>query len=134
MTRGFGSAGYRVPGVQGISSRLRWAELTSRSDSNALAQGATVTSDADGVHAAFRAQLGEPDAVVRSPGRINLIGEHTDYNLGFVMPAAINRAIYRAIRLRAGRALRSVALDKGERFEGSIDELRPVDAGWPNYL
>ncbi|MBI3235056.1 MAG: galactokinase family protein, partial [Bacteroidetes bacterium] len=38
--------------------------------------------------------------VVRSPGRINIIGEHTDYNDGFVLPAAINKAAYIAMSLR----------------------------------
>jgi galactokinase len=92
------------------------------------------TSDVDRVQSAFRDRFGAPEAVIRSPGRVNVIGEHTDHNLGFVLPAAIDRAIFLAISLRDDRALRLVALDKDEQFEGSIDELRTVDAGWPNYL
>jgi galactokinase len=93
-----------------------------------------VTTEADRVRAGFREHFGEPDVVVRSPGRINLIGEHTDHNLGFVLPAAIDRAIWLAIRVRDDRALRLYALDKADKFEGSVDELHTVDAGWPNYL
>lgn len=83
---------------------------------------------------AFRDEFGAPAAVVRSPGRINLIGEHTDHNLGFVLPGAVDRAIFLAIGLRDDRALRFTALDKAERFAGSLDELRPDPAGWPTYL
>jgi galactokinase len=93
-----------------------------------------VSNDAERVRAGFRAEFGEPTVVVRSPGRVNVIGEHTDHNLGFVLPAAIDREIYLAIRLRDDRALRFVALDKTDRFEGSLDELRTVESGWPNYL
>jgi len=94
----------------------------------------SVTDSLERVRAAFRDSFGASGAVVRSPGRVNLIGEHTDHNLGFVLPAAVDRAIYLAIRLRDDRALRFVALDKDDRFEGSLDELRPVDAQWPSYL
>ena len=41
----------------------------------------------------FRTVYGEEPQVIRAPGRVNLIGEHTDYNEGFVMPAAIGRAL-----------------------------------------
>jgi galactokinase len=89
---------------------------------------------AERVVTAFRDGFAAPGAVVRSPGRINLIGEHTDHNLGFVLPGAVDRAIYLALRLRDDRALRFTALDKGEHYEGSLDDIQRVAAQWPNYL
>ena len=41
---------------------------------------------------------GEPQFLIRAPGRVNLIGEHTDYNVGFVLPMAIDRAVWLALR------------------------------------
>jgi len=46
----------------------------------------------------FKARFESKPLIIRSPGRINLVGEHTDYNDGFVMPAAIDKAIYFAIQ------------------------------------
>lgn len=83
---------------------------------------------------AFRESFGKEDAIVRSPGRVNLIGEHTDHNLGFVLPAAVDKSIHLAITLRDDRRLRFLALDKEESFEDSLDDLRSSDAQWPNYL
>ena len=82
----------------------------------------------------FRARYGREDAVVRSPGRVNLIGEHTDHNLGFVLPAAIDKSITLAIRLRDDRLLRFAALDKDDRYEGSLDAIQASGLLWPNYL
>ena len=59
----------------------------------------------------FNQHFGEPDYIVRSPGRINMIGEHTDYNLGFVLPAAIDKAIYMAIGKREDQEIHLVAAD-----------------------
>ncbi len=83
---------------------------------------------------AFRERYGREMAVVRSPGRVNLIGEHTDHNLGFVLPAAVDRSIHLAVGLREDRRLRFYALDKDEAFEGSLDDLRSSDLHWPDYL
>lgn len=82
----------------------------------------------------FRNRHGREHAVVRAPGRVNLIGEHTDHNLGFVLPAAVDKAIWLVLRLREDRRLNFFALDKGEGFEGSLDALHPSPLGWPNYL
>jgi galactokinase len=77
---------------------------------------------------------GEP-LIVRSPGRINIIGEHTDYNNGFVLPAAIDKAAYLAISLRDDDEIHLVADDLNENFSISINDLKPVgDISWPNYI
>lgn len=77
---------------------------------------------------------GEP-LIVRSPGRINIIGEHTDYNEGFVLPAAIDKAAYLAIGLRTDEEIHLVAQDLNETFTTNITDLKPVgDISWPNYI
>ncbi len=82
----------------------------------------------------FRQHFGEPDCIVRSPGRINLIGEHTDYNLGFVLPAAIDKAIYLAIQAREDDIVHLVAANLEESFETRLDTIAVSDLHWPNYI
>lgn len=72
--------------------------------------------------------------IVRSPGRINLIGEHTDYNLGFVLPAAINKAIYLGIQKREDQLIKIHSLDFNDDFQGDINEIQSSDKLWPDYL
>ena len=72
--------------------------------------------------------------VVKSPGRINLIGEHIDYNHGFVLPAAIDKFIEVAIGKRSDGAIHMVALDLGETIILPIDNLRPHATPWVNYI
>jgi galactokinase len=73
--------------------------------------------------------------IVRSPGRVNIIGEHTDYNEGFVLPAAIDKAAYLAVSLRNDNEIHLWAQDLNESFSVSINELKPVgDISWPNYI
>ena len=73
--------------------------------------------------------------VIRSPGRINIIGEHTDYNEGFVLPAAIDKAAYLAVSIRDDDEIHLMALDLDEKFSISLNELKPVrDLSWPNYI
>ena len=73
--------------------------------------------------------------IVRSPGRVNIIGEHTDYNGCFVLPAAIDKAAWVAISLRDDNEIHLVAHDLNETFSISINELRPIgDVNWPNYI
>lgn len=76
-----------------------------------------------------------PELITRSPGRINIIGEHTDYNEGFVLPAAIDKAAYLAISLSDDDEIHLMAADLNEAFSISINELKPVgDISWPNYI
>lgn len=72
--------------------------------------------------------------MVRAAGRINMIGEHTDYNQGFVLPAAIDKAIYFAIVKRDDRQIVMHALDINENFNGSVDDLQQSKQHWPDYL
>ncbi len=73
--------------------------------------------------------------VVRSPGRINLIGEHTDYNEGFVLPAAINLGICFVVAPRNDREFHFVAADMmEEEFECTLQTLNKSSKSWPNYL
>jgi galactokinase len=73
--------------------------------------------------------------IVRSPGRVNIIGEHTDYNNGFVLPAAIDKAVYLAITLRDDNEIHLFAKDLNETFSVHLDELKPIgDISWPNYI
>ncbi len=82
----------------------------------------------------FQDRFGEPAVIVRSPGRINLIGEHTDYNLGFVLPAAVDKAIYIAIGKRSDEEIHLYAGDLDESFSASLHDLKPTTRQWPNYL
>lgn len=76
----------------------------------------------------------EPDGVWSAPGRVNLIGEHTDYNLGFVLPFAINRRTVAAVGARDDRVIRVGSTFADEVVEISLDELAPeVLSGWSAY-
>lgn len=71
--------------------------------------------------------------IVQSPGRINIIGEHTDYNDGFVLPAAIDKAIYVAAAKRHGNGIHLFAANFNESFQTSIQEILP-SANWHTYI
>ncbi len=78
-----------------------------------------------------------PVAVVKAPGRVNLIGEHTDYNGGFVLPAAINYHTYIAFAPRDDRTLCLVAYNfDNESVIVDIDapQVHDTDASWSNYV
>lgn len=84
----------------------------------------------------LRAFGGTPDLIARAPGRVNLIGEHTDYNGGFVLPCAIGVATRVAISARKDRHINVTAADYGgARDSFSLDtpiERSPL--GWANYV
>src|SRR4051812_34374372 len=78
--------------------------------------------------------FGTEPLLVRSPGRINLIGEHTDYNDGFVLPAAIDKYINVAISKRNDDLISMFAVQPNEKFEVRISEIKPIDHSWTNYV
>ncbi|MCW3463622.1 galactokinase [Chitinophaga nivalis] len=81
----------------------------------------------------FIQQFGKEPLIIVSPGRINLIGEHTDYNDGFVLPAAIDKKIVYAIALNGTRQCNVHAVFTGETVSFDLDRVHPTP-GWINYL
>ncbi len=89
----------------------------------------------DGVRGAYLRQFGEaPALVARAPGRVNLIGEHTDYNGGFVFPMAITRQALVAMGPAKGPDIqvRSVQFAESDTF--SPDLIEPAGGGWRDYV
>ena len=72
--------------------------------------------------------------LIGAPGRINLIGEHTDYNEGFVLPAAINKQIIFAVSGNDKKQHRFFAVDLNDSIEIPVDSISPVEKKWANYL
>jgi len=76
-----------------------------------------------------------PEKIVLSPGRINIIGEHVDYNDGFVLPAAIDKIICFAFEKNHSNQSRIIALDLDDEFEINIKSpMRKNEKVWTNYL
>jgi galactokinase len=99
----------------------RWAELAASAQSS-LAQS---FSDAFG---------SDPSGVWSAPGRVNLMGEHTDYNAGLCLPIALPHRTYAAVRLREDRRLRLLSLQSSQGYELDLDEVRAGNpAGWGAY-
>jgi galactokinase len=76
----------------------------------------------------------QPKFVVRAPGRVNLIGEHTDYNDGFVLPLAIDRAAWIALGPRNDDKVIVYSVDYKETAQFSLNALSHDKAGWVEYL
>lgn len=87
---------------------------------------------------AFQSVLGyEPSHIIQAPGRVNLIGEHTDYNDGFVLPCAINYQTVVAAAKRNDQLVRVIAVDYGNATD-EFDISQPIefqkDKMWANYI
>ena len=92
-------------------------------------------SDHQSILSGFHGRFGrDADGLWFGPGRVNLIGEHTDYNDGFVFPFAIDRATAMAVAQREDRVVRISSAFSPEHVEISLDDLGP-DAldGWSAY-
>jgi galactokinase len=87
------------------------------------------------VETVFRKKYGPPAGIFRAPGRVNLIGEHTDYNDGFVMPAALGFSTYIAVAARADRMISVLSLDFDETATLDLDGLGAGPTGhWSDYV
>ncbi len=83
----------------------------------------------------FKELFQETPRIFRAPGRINLIGEHTDYNDGFVLPAAIDKEIYFAIAANGTSTCNLYAFDLDEQFSFDLNKISKNDeTQWANYL
>ena len=77
----------------------------------------------------------EPELIVAAPGRINLIGEHTDYNMGFVFPAAIDKRIEFRIRRNDSPSKCNVySVDFDNLLSFGLDAVKPSNEEWENYI
>jgi galactokinase len=91
-------------------------------------------SIAENIRSKFKSKFNEEPLLVRSPGRVNIIGEHTDYNNGFVLPAAVDKAIYVAVTKRDDDTIKLYSDDFDELVEFKLKELKPEKGRWSNYI
>lgn len=89
--------------------------------------------DSERIHAAFRGRFGGTASLYAAPGRVNLIGEHTDYNFGFVLPGAIDKAVTVEIRLNGKQTHTVASLDFDEEVTFTADGHKLPHA-WANYV
>ncbi len=83
----------------------------------------------------FRSLFGrEPSFKVRAPGRVNLIGEHTDYNEGFVLPMAVEFSVYYIVASRDDRLVRLHSANFNEYDEFRLDDIERGEKSWANYV
>ncbi|NEU08771.1 galactokinase [Flavihumibacter sp. R14] len=82
----------------------------------------------------FRTVYQQTPLIVRSPGRVNLIGEHTDYNMGFVLPAAINKAVYLGIQKREDNEMHFVSFDMDDFYQTDLQNITHSGKLWPDYI
>jgi len=81
----------------------------------------------------FKEKFSSEPAMYFSPGRINLIGEHIDYNDGYVMPAAIDRGIYLAVSGNQSETINFYSVDYEEQFSVELSDIKRNE-GWKNYV
>ena len=82
----------------------------------------------------FKSLFGDNYMVYTSPGRVNLIGEHTDYNGGFVFPGAIDKGIYAAINSNGTDKVRAYSVDYNEQVEFGMNEEDAPKESWARYI
>ena len=82
------------------------------------------------IHEKFVALYGEGGAAYASAGRINLIGEHTDYNNGFVFPGAVEQGIIAEIKPNNTRIVRAYSIDLKDYTEFALDDEKGPSASW----
>ena len=108
----------------------RWTEIKSEV-SNATNTDMSMVNQ---IKQSFEKHFSPAPLMVKSPGRVNLIGEHTDYNNGFVLPSAIDKYVYFAVKPNGLDEYRFLAYDLNSRFSTLSRRIEPCDKPWANYL
>ena len=113
--------------------------MTSRKQEAGTAEAAASGRGAGRVEAlvaAFEREFGRPpEGIAEAPGRVNLIGEHVDYNEGLVLPFAIDRTVLVAWARRDDTLVHAYSADYGERSDFGLTDVRRAPAGsWANYV
>lgn len=89
----------------------------------------------DNIVSEFNCRFDNEPTLVKSPGRVNLIGEHTDYNNGFVLPAAIDKVIVLAMAANGLNKCRLYSMDMNESTEVELSmDLNKHELHWVNYI
>ena len=88
----------------------------------------------DKIQEKFQTLFGDGGEVFASAGRINLIGEHTDYNGGYVFPGAIDKGIMAKIKLNGDKKVRAFSLDYDEYCEFGLNEEDKPEQAWARYI
>ncbi|MCC8088557.1 MAG: galactokinase [Rikenellaceae bacterium] len=86
------------------------------------------------INDAFKKYYGSEGELYTSPGRVNIIGEHTDYNFGYVLPGAIDKAIYAKIKPNGERNCRIYSVDYNDSAEFSVDSNELPKKQWGQYI
>lgn len=93
-----------------------------------------MTKLAENIRETFQKKFETEPVLIQSPGRVNLIGEHTDYNDGFVLPAAIQKVIVMAIAPNELTKIRAFSADMNESVVLDLEDLQKSDKHWANYI
>lgn len=86
------------------------------------------------IYEQFRSKFDREPLLINSPGRVNLMGDHTDYNDGFVLPAAIDKVIVLGIGVNKLGKIRAFSADMNESVVMDLNDLHKSDKHWANYL
>ena len=86
------------------------------------------------IHAQFVKRFGANGTFYASAGRINLIGEHTDYNDGFVFPGAVQQGMIAELKVNGTRKVRAYSIDLKDYVEFSLDDEKGPNASWARYI
>jgi len=109
------------------ANRLGYSASVTRLDRTAAPRASSVAS-------AFERRVGQRPRLFQAPGRVNLIGEHTDYNEGFALPVALDLVCYAAVAVRSDRRIIVHSMNREETIETLIDAPATRTGSWRDYV